>query len=474
MRSAAKLVKEICEIWPRDDSESESDLAFDTCTDLIMARLKETIAALDEAPDLDQACSEQLVRVLMPVEDCFPWFGDGGPVIDLAKTFGRRCSNLSPHMSKLVDAACKTTGKHATVAFVAWSEILARDNVVLNGCSCEALVKGASIYIRDWVLRPEWICYAYVDALIGACRVLGGFGKSEQEALLEYHLYQNVRIWQMPLVKKEAEAALSRIRSRHDQQTSPVTMGAESSKAATDLLHSLQGQDDVPLVVESQIEVESQLVRLHGMKDTEALTLKAPSLAEAESITDPVAEQQRDLQETLMRRKADWPVPICHDDSVVILRLTHCCKDVTHALRASSALGEARKRVEEAGCILFPNGSNGALLLVPLTSEQVLELGLQLENYHVVALRSDKPAIDEVLRMVPHGLGPRLRDDHRAEFAEAEDPLEVQAAKSDAVQEMELFRPQVHEIAQLHPRVLELILRNVGNINISKVTVSVA
>jgi len=134
-----------------------------------------------------------------------------------------------------------------------------------------------------------------------------------------------------------------------------------------------------------------------------------------------------------------------------------CTLCVTHR-RLVKPGSESRRQV----AVSLPT-THGAFLLVPLTDKQLLELGLKLEKCHIVALRSDEPAIDKALRRMPPGIRPKLRDDHRAEFAE--DPSTAQATKSNTIQEMELLRPQALEIAQLHPRVLELIL---GNIEVSE------
>ena len=139
-----------------------------------------------------------------------------------------------------------------------------------------------------------------------------------------------------------------------------------------------------------------------------------PAEAENEPESDPVLIHQQDLQEAIMRSKADGPAPTCFDDSVVIFRQTRCCEEASHALRESFVLDDARKRVEDTSCSLSPESANGAFLLVPLTNEQLVELDLQLDKYHIVALRSDKPAIDEALRKAPKPDRPKLRDDHRA------------------------------------------------------------
>merc|ERR1712046_21816 len=136
----------------------------------------------------------------------------------------------------------------------------------------------------------------------------------------------------------------------------------------------------------------------------------------------------------------------------------------------------ARERVREAGCNLFPIGAHGACLLVPLTDEQLFELGLQLEKYHIVALRSDRLAIDEALRQVPRAVRPKLRDDHRANVIErtsfADHAGSAPPSNSNAIEELEMLRPQVREIALLHPRIRELIQQNIGISEPSEVTVS--
>ena len=76
--------------------------------------------------------------------------------------------------------------------------------------------------------------------------------------------------------------------------------------------------------------------------------------AETDVESDPVLVHQQDLQEAIMRSKADGPAPLCYDDSVVVLRLTRSCEETVQALSESPALGDARKRVEDAGCMLLP------------------------------------------------------------------------------------------------------------------------
>ena len=55
----------------------------------------------------------------------------------------------------------------------------------------------------------------------------------------------------------------------------------------------------------------------------------------------------------------------------------------------SEALSACRARVEGAGCQVMPEWACGAILLVPMTAEQVAEAGLALKAHNVWALESD-------------------------------------------------------------------------------------
>merc|ERR1712039_231913 len=95
--------------------------------------------------------------------------------------------------------------------------------------------------------------------------------------------------------------------------------------------------------------------------------------------------------------------------------------------------------------------------------------GLELEKHHVLALKSDKPAIEEALRKVPRPLRPKLRDDHRAEvMTENHFVIDSEEASSDAILNVALLR----ESKSLHPRIHDLVLHNVRFAETSEMTVS--
>jgi len=136
--------------------------------------------------------------------------------------------------------------------------------------------------------------------------------------------------------------------------------------------------------------------------------------------------------------------------------MTRCCEGALRALQTAPALADARKRVEDAGCSFCPAYANGACLLVSLTEDQVGELQLGLEKFHVVALRADKPSIAQALRMVKAELRPKLREDHRA-LALTEPPLRT-APGDPSPHGADVFE----EVSACHPTVYEFVLRNMG------------
>jgi hypothetical protein len=127
-------------------------------------------------------------------------------------------------------------------------------------------------------------------------------------------------------------------------------------------------------------------------------------MAVLESIEEATLLEGADVQEALLRSKVDDPSArdVLNSDGVAILRLTRFARSavVDEAFAQSSALDFCRRRVAEAGC----PWAGGARLLVPFAEEQVLELsaaGIELESHHVVALRSDKDAVELALQGLP-------------------------------------------------------------------------
>ena len=63
----------------------------------------------------------------------------------------------------------------------------------------------------------------------------------------------------------------------------------------------------------------------------------------------------------------------------------------------------------------MPEWACGAILLVPMTAEQVAEAGLALKAHHVVALESDRDCVAEALQGVPCRRRPVVKAEHQAD-----------------------------------------------------------
>lgn len=104
------------------------------------------------------------------------------------------------------------------------------------------------------------------------------------------------------------------------------------------------------------------------------------------------------------------------DNGVLLLQLTRYAKaaEVAEVLRSSPELASCRAIIAEAGCEMQPSWAGGAWLLIPLTEEQVLEVGPELQlppfsSVHVLCLQSDEQRLRLALQAVPRRLRPKLR-----------------------------------------------------------------
>jgi len=162
--------------------------------------------------------------------------------------------------------------------------------------------------------------------------------------------------------------------------------GATASGSREDV-HGSHGSDNL----ESKLDLEDEeMTRAISLSEQEALQLESA-----------------DISAAVMRSKVE--AHAMSKDDVVIFRMTRCCREATAALLNSSALEDCRRRVTEAGCELLPAWAGGAKLLVPLTSQQILESGLALQPYHILALRSDESLIRRALFEVKKKQRPKLK-----------------------------------------------------------------
>ena len=136
--------------------------------------------------------------------------------------------------------------------------------------------------------------------------------------------------------------------------------------------------------------------------------------------TDPLQEEQQDLQEAILRSKADQRSA----DGVIVARLTGHSSTIHDALLRADSLRDRLAEVDAAGCKPRPPWANGAPLLVPLTLEQVCEAELELKAHNVVLLCSDWELVVGALQTLPRRRRPLLKLEHQAD-SEAPERLDV-------------------------------------------------
>eukprot|EP00413_Alexandrium_margalefii_P028772 CAMPEP_0204571766 /NCGR_PEP_ID=MMETSP0661-20131031/39073_1 /ASSEMBLY_ACC=CAM_ASM_000606 /TAXON_ID=109239 /ORGANISM="Alexandrium margalefi, Strain AMGDE01CS-322" /LENGTH=894 /DNA_ID=CAMNT_0051580053 /DNA_START=33 /DNA_END=2717 /DNA_ORIENTATION=- len=133
--------------------------------------------------------------------------------------------------------------------------------------------------------------------------------------------------------------------------------------------------------------------------------------AETDDLPDTKQEDNDDLLKAIQMSKSE--VMPLSADGAVLLKLTRRARtpEVIHLLLTSPALEECRNRVTAAGCLLTPFGDSGAKCFVPCTNQQFTDLaqaGIELMDYHILALKSDMVLIERALQSLPRSRRPRL------------------------------------------------------------------
>merc|ERR1740129_1597297 len=118
--------------------------------------------------------------------------------------------------------------------------------------------------------------------------------------------------------------------------------------------------------------------------------------------------EQRDLQEAILRSKAD----ALSADGMVLTRLTLHSRKVMSFLSQADELARCRYNVESAGCSVQPAWANGALLLVPVTEQQIIEADIQLKPHSILMLASDEQLVRDTLAQPAKRKRPVLRPEH--------------------------------------------------------------
>ena len=105
------------------------------------------------------------------------------------------------------------------------------------------------------------------------------------------------------------------------------------------------------------------------------------------------------------------------DDRIVLWRLSSGGADIASAILRADSLASAMRRVVDADCELMPRWAKGAILLVPMTREQLDCYGWQLQSHHVVSMLSDRDNICQAIRGLRRRKKPSLEPDPQANGA---------------------------------------------------------
>ena len=114
------------------------------------------------------------------------------------------------------------------------------------------------------------------------------------------------------------------------------------------------------------------------------------------SIEDAQRQEQEHLTDAILRSNLKDP-----EQEVVVSRLTTCSQTVKSVLLTSAHLLDCINNVLKEGCETSPEGANGALLLVPLTSDMLQRTCHALQDFHVVHYRKDLSLIKQALSSIP-------------------------------------------------------------------------
>jgi len=134
----------------------------------------------------------------------------------------------------------------------------------------------------------------------------------------------------------------------------------------------------------------------------------AAAQQEQDSGEEDLQSEQAQLHEALLRSKADaWSL-----DNVILSRLTFHRPEVTAHLLQAKELASCRVRVEGPGCSVRPDWAKGAMLLVPVTEQQIVEADIELKPHNVLMLQCDLQFVVEALGRLARRKRPGLKPEH--------------------------------------------------------------
>ena len=77
-----------------------------------------------------------------------------------------------------------------------------------------------------------------------------------------------------------------------------------------------------------------------------------------------------------------------------------------HDLLEADDLSSCLSRVESAGCQVTPAWAHGALLLVPVTEQQIMEADINLQAHNILMLSSDEQLVKDTFGQASQAQAP--------------------------------------------------------------------
>jgi hypothetical protein len=129
------------------------------------------------------------------------------------------------------------------------------------------------------------------------------------------------------------------------------------------------------------------------------------------SAHDALLLEQAELQEALLKSKADAR----NADGVVIMRLTAHSSQIKRHLLDADCLQTCFENVRSADCDVCPDWANGAIMLVPLTQDQVVEADIVLQPHNIVCLSDHVTLVEQALKQLRKRKSAQVKPDYYAD-----------------------------------------------------------
>ena len=177
-----------------------------------------------------------------------------------------------------------------------------------------------------------------------------------------------------------------------------------------------------------------------AFKEDSAMEMEELSMAVQASEAEAVEAHNAELAKALSLSKLDRGN--LSEEQVVVLRLSRRNAEVEETLLHAVELHDLHERLAAAGCRMVPEWAGGAIFLVPLTQDMIIEADIDdLRPHHVVALQIDVDRLKSALAEVPSRRRPTVKGslgnpmptqpdeetDHRSSLAGSSEDLPIQS-----------------------------------------------